>query len=346
MLESLGLAPLVALFLISASGVVGAGIILARHGDAIAVHTGLGGLLVGMLLMAGATSLPEIVTEVSAAAAGAPDLAIGDLLGSSMANMAILAVIDLLRRRAVWPSVGLGHARVASIAMVLTVLLLLGIVNPGTARLGWIGLEPLVIVAVYVAAVAWIHRAGRTRRDEAEPEVAAEEGELLTPLGWGEEGPPHRLRHHVIRFAASAGIVLLAAPVVAVSAQGIAEETGLAQTFIGATLLAVVTSLPELVASVAAVQLGAYDLAVGNLFGSNAFNATIVVFADAAYLPGPILGAVSDAHLLTGLGALLLMAIAVAGIVHGARTRVERGEPDALLLLGSYVVLLWILSSA
>ena len=117
----------------------------------------------------------------------------------------------------------------------------------------------------------------------------------------------------------------------------------MAETFVGATLLAVATSLPELVASVAAVRLGAYDLAVGNLFGSNAFNATVVLFADAAYRPGPILAAVGADQLVVGLGALLLMAIAVGGIVHGAKTRFERGEPDALLLLAVYVALLWVL---
>jgi cation:H+ antiporter len=87
------------------------------------------------------------------------------------------------------------------------------------------------------------------------------------------------------------------------------------------------------------------DLAVGNLFGSNAINATIVFFADAAYLPGPILAAVSSQQLVAGLGAIVLMATALGGIVHGARTRFHRGEPDAIALLIIYVVLLWILWS-
>src|SRR5690606_291013 len=73
-------------------------------------------LFVGMLLVAGATSLPELVIDVSAALGGAPDLAVGDLFGSSMANMAILAGVDLLRRHQVWPSAEIGHARVASVA--------------------------------------------------------------------------------------------------------------------------------------------------------------------------------------------------------------------------------------
>jgi cation:H+ antiporter len=347
MLDSLSLLQLIGVFGLSAGGIIGAGIVLARNGDAIAARTGLGGLFVGMLLMAGATSLPEIVTEVSAAAAGAPDLAIGDQFGSSMANMAILAIIDLIHRRRVWPGVGLEHARVAAIAIALTTVVLLGMVLPVRWQVGWIGVESIIVLAGYVAAAAWIRR---SRRTEATGPVQPDgppgtSDDLLMPTGWGARRPMRPLRHHVVAFAAAAAVVVLAAPVVALTAHAIAGRTGLGETFIGATLLALATSLPELVSSLAALQIGAYDLAVGNLFGSNAINATIVFFADAAYLPGPILAAVSTQQLVAGLGGIVLMATALGGIVHGARTRFHRGEPDAIALLIIYVVLLWILWS-
>jgi cation:H+ antiporter len=320
-----------AAFAISAGIVVGAGVVLARNGDVIATRTGLGGLFVGMLLMAAATSLPEIVTDISAAASGAPDLAIGDLFGSSMANMAILAFVDLLHRGRVWPSTGLGHARLASIAIALTAIVCLGIVSPVGLRIGWIGLESVVVVAAYVLAAAWIHR---SQRGDA----------VLEPVGLEADGIPRpSVRRASLLFAGAALLVLLAAPVMARSAQGIAEATGIAESFVGVTLLALATSLPELVTSVAAVRIGAYALAVGNLFGSNALNATVVLFADAAYTPGPILAAVSPQQLVAGLGAIVLMAIATGGIVHGARLRFERGEPDAILLLLTYLVLLGVL---
>ncbi len=345
MLNELDLWQLVVVFGVSTATVVVAGMLLARHGDAIAVRTGLGGLFVGMLLLASATSLPEIGTAVAAAANDAPDLAVGQLLGSSMANMAILAVLDLISRRTVWPSTGLGHARLAALAMALTAVMLLGIVSPTTFQVAGIGLEPIVIVIAYLAAAAWIRRGHHvdTARANARPQVAAEAAEVLTPVGWAEERPSRPLRYHVAMFVAAAALVIVAAPFVALSAHGIAGQTGLHETFIGATLLAVATSLPELVASVAAVRIGAYDLAVGNLFGSNAFNATVILFADAAYQPGPILTAVGPDQLVAGLGAVLLMAIAIGGVVHGAKTRFERGEPDALLLLATYVALLWLL---
>jgi cation:H+ antiporter len=166
----------------------------------------------------------------------------------------------------------------------------------------------------------------------------------VEPIGLeAGEAPVPSVRRASLVFAGAAVLVLVAAPVMARTAQGLAEATGIAESFVGVTLLAAATSLPEVVTSVAAVRIGAYALAVGNLFGSNALNATVVLFADAAYTPGPILAAVSPQQLVAGLGAIVLMAIATGGIVHGARLRFERGEPDAILLLLTYVVLLGVL---
>jgi len=325
-----------AIFVVAGGVVVAAGTVLARSGDEIATRTGLGGLLVGMLLMASATSLPEIATDISAALAGAPDLAVGDLFGSSMANMAILALIDLAHRGRVWPGVGIGHARLAAIAIALTSVAVLAVLVPPGVAIGWVGIETPLIVAGYVAAAAWMSRSRGEGRGEGHPT-----GEIIMPTGWARAAEArHSLRYEVARFAIAAGVILVAAPVLALSGKGIADTTGIGQTFVGALLLAAATSLPELVASLAAVRIGAYDLAVGNLFGSNAFNMTILFAADLAYVPGPILAAVDPAQVVAGVGAILLMAIALAAVVHGTRTRIRRLEPDAVALLATYGVLL------
>jgi cation:H+ antiporter len=325
-----------AVFLVSSSILVLAGIRLARSADAIATKTGLGGLLVGTILVATATSLPEIATDVSAAFAGAPALAVGDLFGSSMANMAILAVIDLLARRRVWRAVELGHAGVAAVAIGLTSLAVLAIVTPPGIRVGWVGLDTIVISTAYVAAVTWIRR---TRRAGRTAPTAPKIGELPTPTGWSETGPtPLSIRPDLLRFTVAAVAILASAPVTAISAKGIAEAFGLSATFVGAAMLAVATSFPELVASVAAVRIGAHDLAVGNLFGSNAVNMAMLFVVDLAYTPGPLLAAVGGpVEVVAGVGAILLMALALAAIVHGGETRIARLEPDAILLLLAYL---------
>jgi cation:H+ antiporter len=317
----------VLVFVAAGSLVSLAGVQLARAGDALAERAGVSRLLVGMVLVAAATSLPEIVTDVSAALGDAPDLAVGDLFGSSMANMAILAVIDLMGRQHVWTRVEIGHARVASIAIALTAVATLGVLTPAGIAIGWIGLDTAAIAAAYVAAVAWMRRS---------PVGRLGEGEVLpVPTGWTK---PTRgeLRPVVLRFALATVAILVSAPVLAHSGQEIAEVSGLGQTFVGTAMLALSTSLPELVACVAAVRIGAHDLAVGNLFGSNAFNMLALLFTDAAYTSGPLLSAVDPGQAVAGVGAILLMALAITAIVHGTETRFRRMEPDAILLLIVY----------
>jgi cation:H+ antiporter len=334
-LEVSGLAGQALVFVLSSAVVVAAGVTLARTADEIATRTGLGGLLVGTLLLAGATSLPEIVANVTAAAEGRPDLAAGNVFGSSMANMAILAAIDLIHRGTVWVRAGLEHARLAAIAIALTTIPVLAILAPPGLAPAGIGIESWVVVAGYLVATLWLRRPARVRRHHDGS------GEIIAPTGWGIVPDASRpLRATVARFALAAVVVLLAAPLVATSAGGIAATTGLSETFVGALLLAATTSLPEFVASVAAVRIAAYDLAVGNLFGSNAFNMIALFAADAADRSGPILAQVDTGQAVAGVGAILLMALALAAVVHGERTRIQRLEPDAVLVLGAYVLLL------
>ncbi len=94
------------------------------------------------------------------------------------------------------------------------------------------------------------------------------------------------------------------------------------------------------------MRIGAHDLAVGNLFGSNAFNMATLLFADVAYTDGPLLPAVDASQAVAGVSAILLMALALSAIVHGAETRVRRLEPDAVLVLIAYAGALFAVWSA
>ncbi|TKB70579.1 MAG: hypothetical protein E8D52_00320 [Nitrospira sp.] len=138
-------------------------------------------------------------------------------------------------------------------------------------------------------------------------------------------------------------VLLVAAPVLAWSAERIAEESGMTATFIGTSLVAITTSLPELVVSISAVRLGAFDLAVGNLFGSNAFNMAAFFFADLAYRGGGLLSTVSSTHALTALWAIIMMNIGLMGIMYRAERRFRLIEPDSLLMIVVYVLGLWLL---
>ena len=327
----------IVVFLLSAAVLVRAGSALAGYADQIAERMRMSRLFVGTLMLAFATSLPELVTDITAARAGAPDLAAGDLFGSSMANMAILAIIDLLYRGNVWPSVELGHARVAAVAIALTATAALGILTRSEIGIGWVGITPIIIAVLYVLSIAWFRRMPLLARPGLEtPRIP-----IQKPTGWSEEAARHSLGNLWVRFSVAASLIFISAPIATLSVKSIADSTGLAQTFLGAALLAVTTSLPELVASIASLRIGAYDMAVGNLFGSNVANMSVLLFADIAYTEGPILAAVSPSQVLSAVGAILLMAIAVAAIVgESERTRFRQLEPDALVLLIAYVGML------
>lgn len=331
----------IGLFIVSAAVVVSAGIVLAGAADEIAVRTRLGGLFIGVLALGTVTSLPEVVANVSAAAVGAPDLAVADLFGANMANMATLAVVDLVHRGRVWPSVRLTQSIAAAVAIALTAATLAGIGLSGRWRIGWIGVETALIAAAYLVAVAWIRRASQ----RLDPRARAV-GEFIVATGWSRSSDGTSLVAPLVRFTLGALAVLLFAPLLALSAKGIAEGAGLAQTFVGAAMLAIATSMPELVAAVAAARIGAHDLAVGNLFGSAAFNMAIILPADVAYGSGPILGAVSHEQILPGSLAIILLALALASIVHRERPHHRRFAPDALLLLAVYGLALGLIGFA
>ncbi|MGZ8365506.1 MAG: sodium:calcium antiporter [Nitrospira sp.] len=328
-------------FVVSASSIVFAGTKLSRYGDQIAELTGLGRLWIGVVLMAAATSLPEVFTTMSAGWINAPDLAAGNLFGAGMSNMLTLGLIDLLyRQKRVWQQAALGHTLTAALAMVLTalaaffVLLRVEVVQMG------IGLESVILLILYVLGMRLVFRQEDMARRQLEHKAVVE--------GMAEEpgfdgGRRDALRHAVRGFSVGALVLLIAAPVLAWSAERIAEESGMTATFIGTSLVAITTSLPELVVSISAVRLGAFDLAVGNLFGSNAFNMAAFFFADLAYSGGGLLSTVSSTHALTALWAIIMMNIGLMGIMYRAERRFRLIEPDSLLMMVVYVLGLWLL---
>jgi len=328
------------IFLGSAVVIVYAGTKLSRYGDQIAEKTGLGGLWVGVLLMAGATSLPEVFTTVSASLLDAPNLAVGDLLGAVMTNMLTLGAVDLYyRRKRVWQRVASEHALVASLAITLTGITGFFVLLDTDVTLWGVGVGSLVLAVIYVLGMRLVFLQEDLKRREMERESVIHEEEGTRRAG----GSPPGLRRASMGFAAAALAILVAAPLLADSAVKIAEATGISTTFIGTSLVAITTSLPELVTTFAAVRLGAFDLAVGNLFGSNAFNMCVMFFADVAYRPGSLLNAVNNTHAVTALVGILLMNVGLMGIIYRAKKRFPLIEPDGVLIVVGYLLGMWML---
>jgi cation:H+ antiporter len=245
-----------------------------------------------------------------------------------MANMLVLATVDLLnRQRGVLRKATLDHALSACLAISLGGIAAALVLLRSDLSVLRVSPGSFLLLLIYVAGTRVVYRHVRREGGDAEPKRPAS--------GVG-------LRRTLLEFAAGSLVILAAAPVFAWSARGIAELTGLGNTFVGTTLVGVATSLPEFVASLAAVRMGAFDLAVGNLFGSNAFNMAAFFALDLAQ-PGSLFANADPAHALSAACAMVLMALGLAAIVYRAEKRNALIEPDSLLLFLAYAAALLLL---
>lgn len=305
---------------------------LARFADAIADATGIGRIWIGSVLLAASTSLPELTTDVNAARLGSIDIGVGDLMGSTLANMLVLALIDLVyARRRVLDNVSPDHALVGAIAIVLTATAGVAIAAGGLGRVGHIGVETLVIVAMYLVGMRAVYGTGVPAATA--PPDQLELGESSRTLLW----------HGVRGFALATLGLALTSPLLVVSASAIAAEGGVTETFIGTLLVGFTTSFPEIAATVAAVRIGALDLAVGNIFGSNAFNMCVLLGMDLAYSSGPVLAHASRDHLLSAQLAVLAIGLGILATLAPRSLRLGPVRIESLLVVLTYAGAAWLL---
>ncbi len=318
-------------FILSAVIIIAAAIKLAKYGDAIAYRTGLGQLFIGALLLAGATSAPELLTMISSLRQGHINLTAGDLFGSSMFNMLLLGVLDIaFHQTRILRRVALRHALTASLGTLLTGLAVFFILADVKWMLGWINVDSLVMIAAYVVGV-WLLRRNPVTRPIPDPVPTEASGGIPT------------LRRAIVGFMAATGVLVLVVPWMVRSGSQIAKQSGMGDGFVGILLIATVTSLPELVAMVTAVRLGAYDIAVGNLFGSNIFNMFAFATADIFYIEGNFFAAINPTFALAGLLAMLLTTLGLIGNLAQVERRIWFVELDALLLILSYILGMYLL---
>ena len=305
---------------------------LARHADAVADATGLGRMWVGSVLLAASTSLPELTTDVNAAILDTVDIGVGDLMGSTLANMLILALLDLVyRRRQILDNASSSHALVATLAVVLTAMAGAAIVSGGWGRIGHVGIETILIMAIYLVGMRSVY----ANMTQTAPPDQLELGESSRTL----------LRRGLAGFGVAAVGLLITAPLLVLSAEALASEAGLSESFVGTLLVGFTTSFPEIAACIAAVRLGALDLAVGNIFGSNAFNMTILLAMDLAYVKGPVLAVASDDHARTALFAAIAVGLGLMAILARRGTRLASMRVESLAIVLSYGGAVWVLAA-
>jgi len=272
---------LVLAFIICTAVIVYSGIKLSKYGDIIAEKTGMGRAWTGMVLMATVTSLPELVTGISSVTfAGVPDIAMGDVLGSCVFNMLIIALLDALYRpMPISTKAHRGHVLAGGFGVVLLYIVVVSMFAGDKApQLGWIGIYSMVVCVMYFIAmrVVFIYEKRQFTQYIKERVNELRYKKITT-------------RTAVVNYCFNAALVVIAAVFLPWIGEGIAEMTGLGQTFVGNIFIALSTSLPEVVVAIAAVKMDAVDLAIGNLFGSNIFNIFILAIDDIFFIKGPLL---------------------------------------------------------
>ena len=295
---------------------------------------------IGVILLGFVTSLPELVSTVSAALFyNAPNLALGNIFGSNAANLAILAFLNLIIiKSARQPRHQLDEENqlTAYLSLIIISLALMGLAGRGFWHIFHIDLFSLAIATVYIIGLQKLHR---FQIPESPNSASSTTSTSDTP----NQVIPQELKRSLL---INAGIIVAASMTLAASAEHIATITGWGTTFVGNSLLAIATSLPEIVVTFSAVSIGSFAMAAGNIFGSNIFNIMILAVADLFYFRSSIFAAAAPSQsLIAAIGLLMTGLYLFAGQYASEKRIAGRWPVDSLLVVGVYLFSLYALFS-
>ncbi len=299
--------------------------------DRIADHTGWGEAVVGGIVLGAATSLSGTVVSVTSALGGEASLAFSNGIGGIAAQTAFLALADVIYRKA-----NLEHSAAEAVNLfqgaLLVLLLSLPLVAFTLPDFSIFAVHPVsvLMIGAYLVgarAAGAVHekpmwrpvQTRETRNDE--PEEEPDRGSLKTLAFW---------------FALMVAVLGVTGWVIAQTAVELSQRFGLSATVVGALMTAVVTSLPELVTTIAAVRRGAMQLAVGGIIGGNTFDTLFLCFSDIAYRDGSLYHAVTKGDLVWLAVGLLMTAILLMGLILRERQGPFRIGTESLAMLVVY----------
>lgn len=293
-----------------------AGYELCISADRIAAATGLSRGWVGLALLATVTSLPELASGISAVAiVEAPNLAVGNALGACVFNLLFLVVIDALQRQQpIYDRASAAHLLSAAFGVVMLGFVAMSLVlAEGAPALLHLGLYSPVLLVLYLLALRSVFG------HEREMKRALKLPDIAPP-----SASPGRPRHDWLRFCTAALVVLAAGTWLPTLGDELAQAMGWSRSFVGTLFMAFVTTLPEIAVTLTALRLGALDLALGNLLGSNLFNVMILAVDDAFYRRGPLLAEAAPVHAGTAVAAIVMTGLVMIGLVMRPHSRALR----------------------
>lgn len=342
--SSYALGAVAAVFVVAAVVVWIAGTKVAQYADQLAVATGIGHATMGLVLLAGITSLPEVAVALTSAATGAPALSVNNLLGGVAMQIAILAVADaIIGRQALTVIAGTPLLLLQGTACVLLLLLFVAAVVTGDRPLLGAGIWSWALLVVYLVSIVTIANAQGSRvwlvhKTQAQTERAARQQDKPASGVKPPDDPASggSLKPLLLKIAAGAAAILVAGFVLSRTGDAIAAQTGLGRNFVGAVFLALSTSLPEISAVLAAVKLRRYEMAISDIFGTGLFNVALVFLVDVVYGGDPVLNEVGRFSLFAAVTAAALVCIYLVGLIERRDRTIARMGIDSLAVLLVY----------
>ncbi|UXX83654.1 calcium/sodium antiporter [Roseovarius pelagicus] len=292
------------------------GELLVRGAVSMARGIGMSSMVIGITLVGFGTSAPELAASLNAALAGSPGIAVGNVVGSNISNiLLILGLAAIISALAVPQGV---LARDGAVMLLATVLCVIAVLSGTMGRLAGLGL--FLVLVLYLVATFWLEH--RSHAPETVDDVS------MTRSGIGRAA---------LLFTCGLIFVLLGAHALVSGAIAVAADLGLSEALIGLTIVAVGTSMPELVTSVIAARKGEGEVALGNILGSNVFNILGILGVTALVQPLNIPDQIAAFDIWVMLGAtVLLLVLGYSG------ARISRAE-GALLFAAYLAYMGWLI---
>lgn len=319
-------------FILCAGLLIGAATLLSKYGDALAVKTGLGRAWVGAILIAGVTSLPELASGISAVTwLKAPNLAAGAILGSCLFNLALIAMMDLAYQPGrILTKAHDGHILSAGLGILLLGMVAMGVlVATSYSSVGILGFSLLsfLLLVIYAFGGRMISTVEQARQAEVLDQTAEAEGYAHLSA-----------RKTYLIFILSALAVVGLGIWLASIGDRISATTGLSRSFVGNLFLATSTSLPEIAASLAAIRIGAIDMAIGNVLGSNLFNIALLAVYDLADGRANFWASLTDANGFAAVIAMMMTGVVIVSLMYRVSPKTPyRFSWDGIALAAMYL---------
>ena len=320
-------------FLLTAAFILIASNFLTKSADIIALRTGLGRSFVGVVLLATATSLPELGTGVSAITlVGAPDLAVGDAFGSNLFNLFIIGILDIFWRKGpILNTVATTAVITGALGILVISVTVIAIAIHKHEIMGGLSdwtISPVTVILflLFVTAMFLIYRTERMQPREE----TGDEGDYASENLYRAAGV----------YLGAAVVIIGSSIWLAKTGEGIAHAMHWEASFVGTQFLAFSTSLPELAASFAALRINAPELALSNVLGSNLFNMGFILTLDDVALVGePLWSSISNIHEATAIFAIFMTCVVIIGILSRQRRRLSRFVTfESMALIGLYIL--------